>query len=213
MITGRHSQVARYCFAIAFALGSILLSSRDSHASISLVGSTSSTTKQLLVPSGVSDGDLLLAFYSYWTLANATAPSGWTLLHTAAANGSGVETVWYRFASGDAPGNSYTWTFTGAGPYEAGGMLAYRGVAAAPFEDGFCTTQARSSTPTLCSFSTATDNDTYVGFYATENTNLVLPSDLSSIVLKQYLNGSYFGVAAASKSLGPRAPYPPRLAR
>ncbi len=95
---------------------------------ITLVGSTSSTTTKLTVPAGVQNGDLLLASYSYWSFATATAPSGWTLLHTATASGSGVESVWYRFASNDTPGAGYTWTFTGATPYEAGGMLAYRRV-------------------------------------------------------------------------------------
>jgi hypothetical protein len=42
----------------------------------------------------------------------------------------------------------------------------------------------------------------YVGFIATENTNLVLPGDLTGLVVDQYLSGSYFGVAAADKSLG-----------
>ncbi len=168
---------------------------------ISLVGATSTTSRAAVVPTGVQNGDLLLAFYSYWSFATATAPSGWQLLQSATSSGSGVETVWYRFANNDVGGSSYNWTFGGSGPYAAGGMLAYRGVSTVSFEDGFCTNQGRSTTPGLCSFSTAAGSDLYLGFYATENTNLVLPADLSAVVLRQYLNGSYFGVAAATKTL------------
>ena len=171
-------------------------------AAIALVGSTTTTTTKMTVPAGVQNGDLLLAFYSYWSLASATAPSGWTLLHSVTAGGSGVEAVWYRFAGNDAPGSSYTWTFGGATPYEAGGMLIYRGADPAAFQDGFCTTQGSSSAPSLFSFTTNFSNDTYLGFFATENTNLILPADVSGLVVNQYVRGSHFGVASAAKSLG-----------
>ncbi len=170
-------------------------------AMVTLVNSTSTTSNVQTVPAGVQNGDLLFAFYSYWTLANANPPAGWTLLHTALQNGSGVETVWYRFASGNAPGSTFTWNFTGSGPYAAGGMLALRGTAAA-FEDGFCTNNGNNASPTLCGFTTAHSNDLYLGFYSTEKTGLVLPGDLTSIMLNQYVFGSHFGVAAARKSLG-----------
>ena len=80
-------------------------------------------------------------------------------------------------------------------------MLAYRGVAAS-FEDAFCTNQGNNTAPTLCALGTNFNGDQYVGFYSTENTNLVLPGDLTARVLNQYVNGSHFGVAAADKSLG-----------
>ena len=169
---------------------------------ITMVGSTSTSITTVTVPAGVQNGDLLLAFYSYWSLATATAPSGWQVLHTATSTNSGVETVWYRFANNDAPGKTYAWSFGGSGPYAAGGMLAYRGVISSGFEDGFCINQGHNSTPTLCSFTTTSSNDSYVSFFATENANLVLPADLNGLVVQQYLNGQYFGVAAAAKSLG-----------
>ena len=169
--------------------------------SISQVGSTTSTSTALTVPAGVRDGDMLLAFFSYWSMFGSTAPAGWQLLHTVTSNGSGTEAVWYRFASNDTPGSNRTWTFTGSGPYAAGGMIALRGTAAS-FEDGFCTTNGNNASPTLCGFSTTHANDLYLGFYSTEKTGLALPGDLTSIVLSQYVNGSHFGVAAARKSLG-----------
>ncbi len=169
---------------------------------ISLVGATSSTSTALTVPSAVQDGDLLLAAYSYWSYAAGTAPAGWTLLHTASLSGSATERVWYRFASGDAPGSIYNWSFNGPGPYPAGAMVAYRGVASSSFEDGFCTTQGRSGAPTLCGFTTANNNDLYIGFFATENANLQLPPDLNGQLINQYAAGSHFGIGAAAKTLG-----------
>ncbi len=122
-------------------------------------------------------------------------------MHSASASGSGVVSVWYRVANNDAPGAGYTWTFSGATPYAAGGMLSYRGVAAAPFEDGFCTIQGNSATPSLCSFANSFAGDIYLGFFATENTNLVLPADLSPLVVNQYARGSHFGMASGAKTV------------
>ncbi len=169
-------------------------------SNISLLASTSTTTTKQTVPTGVQNGDLLLAFYSYWTSASMTAPSGWTQLHTAAANGSGRETAWYRFASNDAPGSSYTWATTGT-PYEAGGMLSLRGVDPNDLEDGFCTNSGNSNSPTLCSFSTSNPNDMYVGLFATEATGLSMPASLTAGVLNQYAAGSHFGLGAGSMVL------------
>ena len=166
----------------------------------------------LTIPSGVQDGDLLLALYSHWSYAAATAPGGWTLLHTATAAASGTVSVWYRYANNDIPGSTYTWTFSGARPYEAGGIVAYRGAAPAAFEDGFCTNHGHSTAPTLCSFTVNFSNDLYVGFFSTENINLVLPVDLTGQLANQYLNGSHFGVAAASKSLGAPGVIPAEVA-
>jgi hypothetical protein len=171
---------------------------------VTTVGSTESTNDQVAVPNGVESGDLLLAFFSYWSkVGSVTAPNGWTELHSSVSPGSGVETVWYKFAgASDVPGTTYTWAFTGQGPYAAGGMLAYRGVDPATPFDGSCLNDGSSASPNWCSFSTAYSNDEYVALIATENTNLMFPGDLTSEVLEQYFNGQYFGVGAAEKTLG-----------
>ncbi len=170
--------------------------------SIALIGSTTTSTSTVNVPTGVQNGDLLLAYYSYWSFATLTPPNGWTQVQTAASSGSGAATVWYRFANNDTPGSSYTWGFGSTTPYAAGGMLAYRGVDSANFEDGFCTDAGNSNVPNLCSFSTATDHGMYVGFVSAENTALTLPSDVSTIAVNQYAAGSHFGVAAGGRALG-----------
>ena len=168
---------------------------------ITYVGSSTTKSTAVKVPAGVQSGDLLLAFYSYWSHVRASPPAGWTLLSSSMANGSGVETVWYRFANNDAPGSSYSWSFSGSTPYQAGAMLAYRGADSATLQDGYCNNQGYGTLPTLCSFTTANSPDLYVGFFATENTNLTLPSDLSGRVVMQYSNGINFGAAAADKIL------------
>ena len=81
-------------------------------------------------------------------------------------------------------------------------MLAYRGVAAVSAFDGNCLDSGSNTSPTFCSITDSSNNDTYVGFYCTENTGLSLPGDLTGRVVQQYVNGSYFGSAAADKSLG-----------
>ena len=194
--------------ATAFTTATQTATATPTPIPITMVGSTNATVATVTVPPGVQNGDLLLAFYSYWSLATATAPNGWQMLQTATSTNSGVETIWYRFANNDPPGKTYSWSFRGPGPYAAGGMLAFRGVAASGFADGFCINQGHNSTPALCSFTTTSSNDTYVGFFATENTNLVLPADLSAMVVQQYLAGSYFGVVAGAKSLGPAGVVP-----
>ena len=81
-------------------------------------------------------------------------------------------------------------------------MFALRGVATASFEDGFCTGQGHSPTPTLCSFDTDFSNDVYMGFFSTENINLMTPASLEPLLITQYLAGSNFGVATLAKPLG-----------
>jgi Right handed beta helix region len=184
----------------------------QSAAGIAFVGSSKTGSTTQTIPPGVQNGDLLLAFYSYWSYATATPPTGWHLLSYATESGSGVEAVWYRFAGNDAPGSTYTWSFAGAKPYESGGMLVYRGVDSSALEDNYCTNQGRGTAPTLCSYTAADSGDTYVGFFAVENTNLNLPADLSARVLSQYSPGINFGVATADKTLGSAGTVAPETA-
>ncbi len=172
-------------------------------AVVSFIGSTTTTSTSQKVPAGVIAGDLLLAHYSYYAPVTAAAPSGWTKLQSATLAGSTAETVWYRVAtSGDTPGSTYTWNFSGTA-YEAGAMLAYGGVDTSVLPDGFCDNSGTSTTPSLCSFSNANSNDTYVGFFALNATGgFGLPGDLNnrgSVADVGYVN---LGSAAGDKQLG-----------
>ena len=170
-------------------------------STITQVGSTDASGTTMTVPIGIQNGDLMLAFYSYWAPAAATPPTGWQLLQTVTSSSSAVETVWYRFARNDVPGAAYFWSFAGTTPYEAGGMLAFRGVDPSAFEDGACTNQGTSAAATLCSFKTNYNNDLYLAFFAARNISLTLPGDLQGMVIKQYSSGSNFGAAFGSKAL------------
>lgn len=91
----------------------------ESHA-----GSTDTVSK----PSGVADGDLLLAFLS---MENShldvppTPPAGWTVLYnpTFATDSMWVQ-VAYKVAASE--GSSYTWTHGGSADFDIF-MVAYRG--------------------------------------------------------------------------------------
>jgi len=170
---------------------------------VSFIGSKTTTSKVQTVPAGVIAGDLLLAHYSYYAPITATAPSGWTQLRSASLSGSAAETVWYRVATGgDTPGTTYTWSFGGTA-YQAGAMLAYRGVDTTVLPDGFCDNSGTSTTPTLCTFSDANSNDTYVGFFSLNSTGtFALPGDLSNrgtVAFASYVN---LGSAVGEKPLG-----------
>ena len=77
------------------------------------------------VPSGVQEDDLLLAVVG--GTRNA-APSGWTLLGSAAQGSStGTVYVYWRLAGSSEP-SSYTFTFTGVKYSKNHSIIAYRGV-------------------------------------------------------------------------------------
>jgi CSLREA domain-containing protein len=171
-------------------------------AVVSYIGSTTTTSTSQKVPAGVIAGDLLLAHYSYYSAAIATAPSGWTLLESASLSGTATEKVWYRVAtSGDTPGTTYTWSFSTTA-YEAGAMLAYRGVDTSVLPDGFCDNTG-TSTPSLCSFNNTNSNDTYVGFFSLDASGaFALPGDLSNRGTVVFVAYGNMGSAAGDKQLG-----------
>src|SRR5436305_15015941 len=74
---------------------------------------SAATSVAVNVPSGVVNGDLLLALVSVsgGSATSITAPSGWTLIGTKTDTGSGAghegEAVYYRLASSEPAG--YTW--------------------------------------------------------------------------------------------------------
>ncbi len=168
---------------------------------VSFVAATRTTTLTQTVPANVQNSDLLLAHYSYYSRATANAPSGWTMLTSASLANHGAETVWYRFASNDTPGSTYIWSFSSAA-YQAGGMVAYRGVDPAAMLDGSCTTEGISLTPTLCELTTSHAGDTYVGFFSLGATGFALPLDLANRASTPYAAGVNFGAANLGAAVG-----------
>jgi hypothetical protein len=84
-------------------------------------GSGSDTSLILAVPSGVADGDLLLAVVSIRSVVAITPPAGWTL-----QIGGNYQYSAYTKIAASEPAN-YTWSWTGA-TNTGGAIAAYRGV-------------------------------------------------------------------------------------
>lgn len=80
----------------------------DSHETYSQTGG--GTSVPVSVPSGITDGDLLIAFIATDNDSGAafTAPAGWTTIEGPNGNNSSAGGVYYRVASSEP--SSYTWT-------------------------------------------------------------------------------------------------------
>jgi hypothetical protein len=83
-------------------------------------GSSGSASIVLTVPTGVSDGDVLLAIVSNRNAAAHTVPGGWALVASA------TQLTVYSHVAASEPAN-YTWSWTGA-CQTGGSIIAYRGV-------------------------------------------------------------------------------------
>lgn len=88
---------------------------QSTYRSIATTGDTSASSIAVSKPSGVADGDVLVAIFAWDTGSSFTLNtlSGWTLIRTDSV-ASGVTNLasYYKVASSE--GSSYTWTFTGS---------------------------------------------------------------------------------------------------
>lgn len=93
-----------------------------------------STTIVVTAPSGISEGDLLLAYYISWDTSDLThvTPSGWTKLEGLNGGTDGEFSIFYKIALvADESAANYTFTSTGAAPEtNAAAILRIDGVAA-----------------------------------------------------------------------------------
>lgn len=128
-------------------------------------GSTTSSTHDISVPSGVASGDVMIAHLhinSDSTTIN-TLPSGWALFSSTAGSVSNATNarrseVFYKVSAGGEPA-SYQWG-TSANRLAAGGMVALRGVDTADILSAGAG-QANTTASTSCQSPdiTPTDND------------------------------------------------------
>lgn len=91
----------------------------------SAANGTASTSVVVTKPTGVADGDLLLAIISETGTGSITPPAGWTLLASQAASTDATSAAYWRFASSEAA--SWTWTL-GASVRNASWVGAFTGV-------------------------------------------------------------------------------------
>ncbi len=119
-------------------------------------------------PTGIADGDLLLAYITDYMSVPVTPPPGWQALtsHNSTVTGYGFF-VFYKFASPADIGASFTFTLA-ASTFDNFGMIAaYRGTASSnPIELGGGWRDANVATPTTTA--------TYAGGTASSANSLVV---------------------------------------
>ena len=185
-------------------------------AGISYVDSTTSTstgnTLTLTVPSGVSNGDLLVAVAMIndndpdvtWS----TPPSGWTLYVPELSTPSTVSTpscaVWYRIANSEPA--SYDWVASASGAGLMGSMLAYSGVnTAAPFDVSYTTATGTGGVANPPSTTTLTDGAFVmaIGFQDDDTGFTSLSSgydEREQVTLASSGNGASLGICDVEKA-------------
>lgn len=139
-------------------------------------------------PSGVVDGDVMIAFVTI--SADKTivaAPGGWIQLDsrsTGSATGDCLTAVWYRVASSE--GANYVWDFSG-GADAAAAIVAYSGAStSAPVQvSGYRLMSSSATTHTSPSVSTSSDNTVTISAYGTNpvfngDTTFTTPAGLTA---------------------------------
>ncbi|HYE95062.1 MAG TPA: hypothetical protein VD962_02535, partial [Rubricoccaceae bacterium] len=126
---------------------------------------TNNTSITISKPTGVVQGDFLMAVIRTRIGAGWNVPSGWTqlMIHTS----GGTQVVFYKFAGSSEP-TSYT--FTATGPHRmAGGIVAYSGVHSATPIDVYNGATGNSTSMAAPSLTTTSANTMLVAFYGINN--------------------------------------------
>jgi MSHA biogenesis protein MshQ len=142
-------------------------------ASLSPLPNSATTSIPIVVPSGVTAGDVMLAVLSNNpTAAGGTAPSGWTNL-LSSGNASLEYAIFYRVATSADVGGSTTYTWGSPVSGRVGGMIvAFRGVDNTnPIVANAVQANASSTTRTAPSLTPGVANTMLVALYAVANGN------------------------------------------
>lgn len=170
-------------FALIFSL--FYISQALAQAVISLVNTTAYTsggadvtTFNLDIPTGVSQGDVLIAQIALRSSGAVNIPAGWNLLVSTNNGTSNRQAILYRVADGT---EGLTQTFDGWGATRATGiMLAYRNVDIADPLPVFSPATGSSSTLTVNALNAPTTNMRLVVFYTTRGTTITPNVSLTS---------------------------------
>jgi len=145
----------------------------------------SSSSMTVTVPSGVQDGDVLLAFFVCRDLQPATI-SGWTQIWNADRSTLDYYAAYYRVASSEPSSYSWTWADARSVPKATVNAVALRGVDSTTLLSGV------SNTDTAPSIN-APDAGLIVGFWGSYYggiTAYTLDSAMTEIELQTNLNSS-----------------------
>jgi hypothetical protein len=144
------------------------------------VSSASSTSVTISTPSTIANGDLMLVSVTAWN-STPVAPSGWTVLSSAANSSSDEVSVFYSTWTTGSP-TSYTFG-SGNLNYPKAVMRVYSGAVAidssrpSPASAGVDTDGTSFALSALST--TATENEEYVGFYSCDDCSVIAgPSGL-----------------------------------
>jgi len=155
-------------------------------ANIALVNTAtataSATSITVSVPSGVSNGNVMLAQIGFkgGNSVTVTDPSGWTFIRQENGNSTGIGVrLYYRVASSEPA--SYKWTFS-ASEAATAGIAAYSGVSTTNPIDASsgAGSSANGTSITAPAVTTTAPNDMVVGFFSTgKNQVITQPSGMT----------------------------------
>jgi hypothetical protein len=180
--------------------------------SVSTVAETTANDDvTVTAPSGIQDGDLLLAFYSNWSSDNVTAEpvalTGFTTWCSKYASGGGdtTDAILYRIASGEGGNYSITGSSTGTSDDCTGSMAVLRGVdTGTPIDEAYVEAnhfikQQNTITPTPKSIDTNTANAWVIVFahhvFANDCTDVTQPSGYTEAIVNVNGNGKTIQVS------------------
>jgi PKD repeat protein len=132
------------------------------------------TTLTIPAPSGVVNGDVLVASVDVRGNPTITAPTGWTLIRLDLIQNSFRKATYYRVATNSEPAN-YTWSFSSS-LAASGGILAFSGVSTSnPIDAHGGLTSTGTNLITAPSVTTTVPNTMLVGLFAATGSITVTP--------------------------------------
>jgi hypothetical protein len=121
---------------------------------------TGTTSLSVNKPTGVAQGDVMLATLTATGTGSITAPSGWTAI-TNATQGTALRQATYYKVAGASEGSSYSWGL-GTSRSTSAGIVAYRGVNQTAPVDASATATATSGNAVGPSVTTSAASDQVV---------------------------------------------------
>jgi hypothetical protein len=132
------------------------------------------TTLLIDKPSGVGEGDVMIAAIVIGGIPNTTPPTGWQAVRTD-SKGKGLRQIAYVKVAGASEPESYTWTFSSSHA-AVGGILAFTGVdSGAPVDVSGGRANAKSSSITAPSVTTTVANAMVVGLFGIKGRGTIAP--------------------------------------
>ncbi len=168
-------------------------------AGCTVVASTGGAASLVITrPTGVANGNVLVAQVTTRNNAAITAPAGWTQIGTTLTSGATLEqAVYYKVANAE-PAN-YTWTWAGTVD-RAGAIIAYSGVSTVASDIVDASSQNGSgggtgTTATATGVTTLMNGDQMIALYG-EGRNTALTQSGGEGMTQQYTATSTNGTAA-----------------